>query len=755
MRFFLFIAVISAMTAQAAPPSPEMAAELSAYAGHVLMGIEIELSRPLLQRIIHHFDFEAYQKKHPDIIDKVPISMVESYLDDPMNFEALPLELRQELAQGLNGFKITLQGANSDLHSPFPGAKSRIKIPEPSTLLNSSLNQGIEIRQAEGGLYLTQSDRARANWQEILKRWRALPPERSRGAIQISRLSRQDRVELISNHSDTRMNDSTIDVRFLGLREDLPVDLRRRYESLVWSVDGVGVVEFKHRNPVSDPNELLRHLYDFADMVGIRKILDHPLESIVNGAIEKTPTSLHLHMSFPNEDTSNRAAIAGLTRLFRAYAEGFHVARGDGQVRLQSMREKGLQRQIGQNRTEVRFQDVSPDKQVQRTLRELSSDQAAIGELLSLMTTSNFKAVLEDVLSERNHLTAQDLSKAEKLTNKSLASFSEALTKMESFCGARCSLTRLSLEHFIESYLSSPSSVQRINALALAGQLRYLSPKMSRSLRAEIMRVLQSPDPKLASSLLFELRYSLNSDVRNICINIISSNKYKHLHSAALLSFANNPDPRAIKLSYRIAERSLDEDARGQAFRIIAASGTARARRILLNSFKDSSNDDLIESLFLFIGTRDPKLLSIASKYLNHPAQMVTTVATAILVDNPGYETQLALALPNIRGQLQDKVISKLVEKRHKPPDLQIAIVNALEKLDIEIALRLLKALPLGPHLMPQARDRLLQLSMTRPEFAQALLEMSPGPIGSDKSCGIVGSITKVLSTKSLAVKPQ
>lgn len=364
--------------------------------GPFLGGMEMELSGDVpLGNIFENFTIRVPQPAK--LVEALNDSVIDDYLT-PQTWERLPKEVQERLSAGLK-VGVALEGRNSpallsrDGKSPLapgkifvpgaenasakpvidaslprseariqlPGAPSQMERSASGLILPESARKAAPPRQIE----LTESQRADLNWNEITRRWKAIPISERRSWIDIDLLPKLVRASFFKY--------KLIDGPSLSPRTGIPVALKDFFSKLNWSRDPDmrrnpkgGPLEFRHSRPVSDPEVLIKDIQRFSELAGIRRFVDHPEapEDKVFGF------SLHFHLSREGRDFSQLVPLLNTHRFLELAEQGRAEAALDplyGYKR--KAEEKGLYRLVARDRIESRTHAMDPATEIRNMVR--------------------------------------------------------------------------------------------------------------------------------------------------------------------------------------------------------------------------------------------------------------------------------------------------------------------------------------------------------------------------------------------------
>lgn len=405
--FTLIVSVILLLSTRFVAAQDHNADEVFRLAGrNYRMGMEIELTLRPLAQMVRVFDWEVYQQAYriPDSLDE---TVMDHYLDDRANFEALPEALRLELSRNLS-LDVTLHRGDvpipSELASTleahtvqrFPsqaGSPTRTNLgtgqdPDPASgagliLQRPNSNTPSPIVDARGhsmeggsGLVLPPNARAQSDTQELIRRWRRLPRSVQLQNIRFSRLPPLELARLIMHNR--------IEVRHLRHRQDLPDETRRLLSRLNWSMDPQGAMEFRHNDTVviNNPEEFLHDVQTFSRLAGVQESLSQIVQSNHAGR-----AGYHFHISREGADFRRQATVINLVSLFELAGQGVD---GGPSVRYghRFIQLKGNNRLVSGDRVEFRSHVHHPRQALANALFRLESLPGAELDLLNAVRAS-------------------------------------------------------------------------------------------------------------------------------------------------------------------------------------------------------------------------------------------------------------------------------------------------------------------------------------------------------------------------------
>ncbi|MGZ3697656.1 MAG: hypothetical protein ACXWP5_06040 [Bdellovibrionota bacterium] len=373
----ILLALLAPLIARAL--TPEEKAELERLKGKIKVGMEIELVENQLLNITPFLDFEAYQQANPDVVKRVPQEMIDRYLEDLGNFRFLPEKLRTKLTRGLSHLKVKVHEGTV----PTLEIKSGLVLPNSATILGrdgqplAKERPLIEVPAIPQGI--PQNLRAKWEWDEVRRRWRALPEKERRPAIRIQRLSEREKAQLLTDGppNEDGIYKPAIEAKLVPARADLPEETRELFSRLEWD-SGRHMVEFRHRVPLEDPLKYLADLESFATKAGVWKEMQNPaIRSLIL-------FSYHNHLSILGAINLTNEAIA--MNAIRFLEQPW---RSGGMVAYNAIPTyKGLGRLVPDwtpgstpgilDRYETRMSLLSPEQELLRTARWMSSSDGLV-----------------------------------------------------------------------------------------------------------------------------------------------------------------------------------------------------------------------------------------------------------------------------------------------------------------------------------------------------------------------------------------
>lgn len=416
--------------------TPEQRAELHEWfiEGGYQVAAELELPDAPFLRLMGHFDFAEYQRTHPEVLHRIPLTIADRYLDDVQHLKALPIKLQNRLTRGLqnlNGIILSsnaIPGTRSDtvLHTPMtlpeftvPSSTPSLSTPGPAvphelgTILdvngrplqnNATIIPAVPTR---GGLILNENTLALGEWVEVRRRWLTeVTPAERREAIMVSQLSARDKNEMIAKHI----------INFLELKlkpeGELPAGSAALFKNLEYDYDvifvktGEEIPEFRHGKPYVDERRFLRALEQFAELADVWDWLQSPLVVMQNKSLSARAPSYHFHLSRRDVIPMEHLDALNVLRLAQGLAKGVNYLEDFRRSRVvfQDIHAKGLLRRISDRHFETRNQLESPEDELYHSVKYLREPDLIYAELTQLLpqvfTVERFKIILTEFINK-------------------------------------------------------------------------------------------------------------------------------------------------------------------------------------------------------------------------------------------------------------------------------------------------------------------------------------------------------------------
>lgn len=279
-----------------------------------LFGHDFELSTQHLANIVPHFDLRHLESRlriRPEIWQMVMSDRVlNEYITYPGALEDLPAELREQLTKDLalsanlidhQSTSITAPALIMDNRMPTPAPiKTRtlntdFKISTDSTFLRPTpapVPTKLALDTSRSGLLVPRG----SDWQELARRWRALPTAEKLNVAKFNRLPNRIIADIIETKIPAAQK-STGDLQFyLRPKDDAPEWMRR----VTYSLDGRNrevkpgarmSVEIALREPMESKDDFYRHLDEVAKTTGLKTELETPQ------LMKRSSAATHIHFS--------------------------------------------------------------------------------------------------------------------------------------------------------------------------------------------------------------------------------------------------------------------------------------------------------------------------------------------------------------------------------------------------------------------------------------------------------------------------
>lgn len=279
-----------------------------------LFGHDFELSTQHLANIVPHFDLRHLESRlriRPEIWQMVMSDRVlNEYITYPGALEDLPAELREQLTKDLvleenlvdlRPTNITAPSLtlNKPLPTPppikTPTRRFDVKLSDNSPLVKPTpigppLKMALDTNRS--GLLVPRG----SDWQELARRWRALPTAEKLKVAKFYRLPNRVIADIIETKIPAAQK-STSDLQFyLRPKDDAPEWMKR----VSYSLDGRNrevkpgarmSVEIALREPMESKDDFYRHLDEVAKTTGLKTELETPQ------LMKRSSAATHIHFS--------------------------------------------------------------------------------------------------------------------------------------------------------------------------------------------------------------------------------------------------------------------------------------------------------------------------------------------------------------------------------------------------------------------------------------------------------------------------
>lgn len=358
-------------------------------------GMEVELTKDHLAKLMPFFDLKATEKiivngagretetlvRSADYYRRNFINfraketsfpLFENYLrDHPKALSSLPTEIQEKLTEGLQLDSLVEKPEATKLEVKKPSLTGP-SIIKPKIILPD--NHEILVKDSpppKQGLILPK----RLDWEKLHERWAALTNEEKAALVQWEYLSPFHQAELVVKSNAIYSKNA------IPLREDLPVEVKTFFQKLEWEKDG-DALEFRHKEPVKNPQELLEDIKRMGRYAGVSSKLENSPDSKLKGI------SLHYHLSVEGRDFKELAEGLNELLMIKRVKLGIisDLTRKGEFIYQENLKEKGLLRLINRERLEIR---AHPEPL-----------EAQLSAILKLMKEENPKASLEELVRQ-------------------------------------------------------------------------------------------------------------------------------------------------------------------------------------------------------------------------------------------------------------------------------------------------------------------------------------------------------------------
>jgi len=321
-----------------------------------LSGMEIELDAGPFSRLLRYFDLRKFQRTHRALMEEIPTDLLESYLErDPSAFDDLPPRIKSKLTEGMTRINDKMI---MDSQGPVPKQAPQ-KMPNSlDASLDTMIREKLNWKQ-EGALVLPDGFMKRRDWDEVLRRWRALDISEKRWVVRLDHLPRLEAAEIL-------IKKANIDLIDLEIRQDAPEAARQLLEKLSWGYDPMGISEFRHRHPTDSPKDTLRDLRALASLAHIQ-------DKDISGE------SIHFHISRKDGKAVELVARGLNTIKVMRLLDRVKVELLLSKNRVNAYRkinEKGLVMLVAHNRLELRELLDDPEIEFKTALRYMADEDA-------------------------------------------------------------------------------------------------------------------------------------------------------------------------------------------------------------------------------------------------------------------------------------------------------------------------------------------------------------------------------------------
>lgn len=363
-------------------------------------GMEIEISgQHGLRNLVPYFDFQSSNPIQELSILETQLSPdeIDSYLTTE-SFKLLPKEMQDKLTVGLADdvqFKIETKPLITPSQAmpqsqiilrtgPTPNAKPTELRSQGGIILSGPVEQPKEIIVPE----IVKRD---VKWSNIWARWKALPDMERLKVMKIQGLPPTKIAQL--------WMDEKIPLAWIQPRKTNTPEVNALLSNIEWENEG-GLVEFRHKVPVNGKEPYLRNVELFAEMAGIRRYIEEPNKVFPPDSLRYT---YHVHASRRGAILDGVAKKINKLLLLQMHEEG----RGEGALKsrfgFSDTMDKGLLRQISDDRIEYRSHVESPRAELERYIPYMSRPaeevEADLDRLISEKAT-RIKNQIATILSE-------------------------------------------------------------------------------------------------------------------------------------------------------------------------------------------------------------------------------------------------------------------------------------------------------------------------------------------------------------------
>lgn len=401
------------------------------------MGMEMELMPEKVANFMPLFDFDILQNHiqaiTPDATAKFlqhtetffealypgEGGLTKNYLrDNPKALDSLPADLRAELTEGLSlqrrviTEKTQLLGADGNAlgrgaEPLFKPKSAEPALEKPKLLLPSDVFKTEaapappknELMQKKGALEVP----SRFDWDVLYARWEKLPEARRASAVRLELLAPKEKAVIFRVASDLSYHVlKTRDVP-LPLKKGVSEKDRALFSRLEWEPDG-DALEFRHKKPVSSPQEFLDDVRYLAKRAGVeREIFDPESARMASFARDaggdfvkkgRQWGSFHYHYSL-DKNLEGFADALNVNMLVRRMKLGVTSDfNPNASFRFFSdFRRKGLMRLHSTNRIEMRTHHEPLEEELSRQLSLVFTEN---GEVAAHKVAEQTKNLLND-----------------------------------------------------------------------------------------------------------------------------------------------------------------------------------------------------------------------------------------------------------------------------------------------------------------------------------------------------------------------
>lgn len=301
-------------------------------------GAELELGRRARVGIVRYFDYDAYRRIDPQVVERIPAEIVDRGLRTPEQFAALSSRALSHMLETLGW------------------------------------EEGPELQT-----------RAAAEWESVQRAWREVPLEIRRAVLQLNLLDPEDLAAIT-------IRSVISPARHLVLRPDTPVEIRELLGRFEWSYDG-SALEFRHRQPQVGPSDYVTDVQRLAALCGMSERLAQGSSLIRRaGGRGGTHFSYHLHYSRAGRDLRPMLELLNLRiaqhieSVGGAAFPGAHNGSGPFFSRLAT---RGLVRLVSNDHIELRRHFTDPTTEA-RLLNEWVAHPARLAEEVLNRLTPEF-----------------------------------------------------------------------------------------------------------------------------------------------------------------------------------------------------------------------------------------------------------------------------------------------------------------------------------------------------------------------------
>lgn len=320
--------------------------DLSAYDGLVKLGYDVEFFPEGLAALIRrgYFDVEGFERRvreDPKLRDTVLTErLLSGYIMQPGALESLPQTVRDALGVA----NLNLQGPTVAL----PGQSEQ----QSSAATRVTRASGLSVPRG-------------TEWQELQRRWDALPLEVKQNAVPLTKVDALTLARMVGSIPVSR------NVSYEGIFDMSPTAPAWLRRSVLKGERQPGrssdtVFEFALKGVSGKPNEFLVDLMTLAHQTGTLTQVEQPLGH------QRANSRLHIHLSVPGKEFWDIASQWQRLLLVRSLAGG--EANHEGLLKgpysySRTLQGKGMVESVSSDHVELRHHAASPEAELAEFLR--------------------------------------------------------------------------------------------------------------------------------------------------------------------------------------------------------------------------------------------------------------------------------------------------------------------------------------------------------------------------------------------------